>query len=90
MSYIAPVVYGDIFVDRKQKSGKKPTPCEKCRFGWIPDGDVTRIVKDDGSVIVQYGKSVTCMDEGSKDIDILDDGIWCSRFELKTGEEVTT
>lgn len=60
------------------------TDCATCIHGWNPPGDVTKIVKDKGDVLIQYGNNTICMDESKdKNIDFSGGEMCCSKYEPK-------
>lgn len=79
-------VTGTVNIGSRHYPKGKPNDCSRCKHGWMPDGEIVKITRDDGSVFMQVGKSVICMDESKdKRIDMYDGDMYCSKFELKDG-----
>ena len=84
MNLVLGEINGTLNIGFNKPKERKATDCATCKYGWNPPGDVTRIVKDDGSVLIQYGNNTICMDESKdKNIDFSDGEMCCSKYEPK-------
>ena len=67
---------------------RKGHDCETCKHAYVtPEGGVTKLTRNDGSVMIQMGKSTMCMDESTtKSITMRDGDFICSAYEPKETE----
>lgn len=83
-------LHGGLYIGSRSKKPCKveSTDCKTCKHSYVtPKGSVTKLTRNDGSVMIQYGESSMCMDTSTtKRIDISDDGFICSAWEPKENQ----